>query len=251
MIPLATTELGTDSWITPIMEGEMSALGLDPVWVLVYTAAIMTILRLYAGAIVHRLSPLGLLAASSLIAALGLVFLSRATGITIFLAATVYGLGKTFFWPTMLGVVSERFPRGGALTINATGGVGMLSVGVIGTVFLGFWADTGTTERLQASNPDVYTQVVQEKSSVLGSYEAVDPDALAELPVEVQDIVAATTAEAQKDALATVAIFPVFMLICYLGLALYFRSTGGYRAEILGDDGAAPPAGGGAGPDEP
>ena len=176
MIPLATTELGTDSWITPIMEGEMEVLGLSPVWVLIYTALIMTILRLYAGPIVHRLSPLGLLAVSSLIAALGLVFLSQATGILIFVAATVYGLGKTFFWPTMLGVVSERFPKGGALTINATGGVGMLSVGVVGTVFLGFWADTGTAERLQASEPAVYAQVVQEKDSVLGAYEAVNPE---------------------------------------------------------------------------
>lgn len=51
-------------------------------------------------------------------------------------AATIYALGKTFFWPTMLGVAAERFPKGGALTLNAIGGMGMLSVGVIGAVFL-------------------------------------------------------------------------------------------------------------------
>ncbi len=208
----------------------------------------MTILRLYAGPIVHRLSPLGLLAVSSLIAALGLVFLSQATGILIFVAATVYGLGKTFFWPTMLGVVSERFPKGGALTINATGGVGMLSVGVVGTVFLGFWADTGTTERLQASEPAVYAQVVQEKDSVLGAYEAVNPELALELPQEQQDMIAATTAEAQKSALATVAIFPVIMLLCYLGLALYFKASGGYRAEVLVEQ--VKDTGGAAGPGE-
>jgi hypothetical protein len=230
MIPLATTELGTDSWITPLMEGEMAAIGLNPVWVLIYTALIMTFLRLYAGPVVHRLSPLGLLAVSSLVAALGLVFLSRATGMMIFAAATLYGLGKTFFWPTMLGVVSERFPRGGALTLNATGGVGMLSVGVVGTVFLGFWADTGTTERLRDQHPAIYSRVVQEKRSVLGNYQAVNQEAVAPADAET---VRSVLAEAQKDALTTVAIFPVIMLVCYLGLALYFKATGGYRAEVL------------------
>ena len=70
----------------------------------------------------------------------------------VFLAATIYGVGKTFFWPTMLGIVSERFPKGGALTLNAAGGVGMLSVGVVGTVFLGLAMD-GATEAQQVQLP--------------------------------------------------------------------------------------------------
>lgn len=285
MIPLATTELGTDSWITAIMTGEMHALGLDPGWVLVYTAAIMMVLRFFAGPIVHRLSPLGLLATSSLIAAVGLFFLSKSTGMTIFLAATLYGLGKTFFWPTMLGVVAERFPKGGALTLNATGGVGMLSVGVVGTVFLGFWQDTGTVERLQARLPEVAARVVVEKNSVLGTYRAIDHEKLRAATPRVEDearrrreIQQALVAKlgrvprgaeleralgsdpayqallrdplyaeqkrwrdeiermvgaSQKDALTQVAMFPILMLVCYLGLILYFRARGGYTAEVL------------------
>ena len=111
MMPLATTELGVDSWITALMEGEMGKLGLNAGWVLVYTSAIMMLLRFYAGPIVHRLSPLGLLAACAVIATIGLIFLSKATGVTILLAATLYGIGKTFFWPTTLGVVAEQFPK--------------------------------------------------------------------------------------------------------------------------------------------
>ncbi|MEL7187020.1 MAG: MFS transporter, partial [Pseudomonadota bacterium] len=126
MIPLATTELGTDAWITPLMVTEMAALNLHPGWVLIYTSAIMLVLRLFAGPIMHRMSPLGLLMASSAVAAVGLVALSSTAGMMIFVAATIYGLGKTFFWPTMLGVVAEQYPKGGALTLNATGGVGML-----------------------------------------------------------------------------------------------------------------------------
>jgi hypothetical protein len=108
------------------------------------------------------------------IAAGGLVFLSGTTGMMIFVAATVYGVGKTFFWPTMLGVVSERFPRGGALTLNATGGVGMLSVGVIGAVFLGYWQDTEKSVLLAEREPEIHAVVVVEKPSVLGDYEAID-----------------------------------------------------------------------------
>ncbi|MEJ7768920.1 MAG: MFS transporter, partial [Chitinophagaceae bacterium] len=141
MIPLATTELGTDSWITNLMTPEMQKVGFQGGWVLIYTSLIMAILRFYAGPIVHRLSPLGLLAASATIAAIGLVFLSYSTGFAIVIAATVYALGKTFFWPTMLGVVSEQFPKGGALAINFTGAVGMMGVGVIGAVILGFVQD--------------------------------------------------------------------------------------------------------------
>lgn len=170
MMPLATTELGTDSWITPLMEGQLE----NPVLVLVYTSAIMMVLRFFAGPIVHKLSPLGLLAACSAIAAIGLIALSNAAGMMIFVAATVYGVGKTFFWPTMLGVVSERFPKGGALTLNAAGGVGMLSVGVVGTMFLGYWQDTTKSSLLQEREPAIYEAVVIEEPSVLGTYSAID-----------------------------------------------------------------------------
>ena len=118
MMPLATTELGTDGAITGIMEEPMKAEGWNPLWVLIYTSAIMMILRFwFAGPIVNKLTPIGLLMVSALLAIIGLFFLSTAQGLTmIFIFATLYGFGKTFFWPTMLGVVSEQCPKGGALT---------------------------------------------------------------------------------------------------------------------------------------
>src|SRR5688572_17446010 len=138
MIPLATTEIGTDGWITGIMEGVLGGTKIHPGWVLVYTSLIMMILRFFAGPIVHSLSPLGLLAVSAVLAIIGLACLSVSTGLfAIFGAATVYALGKTFFWPTMLGVVSEQTPRGGALTLNAISGIGMLAVGTLGFPFIG------------------------------------------------------------------------------------------------------------------
>ena len=68
---------------------------------------------------------------------LGLVALSKGTGLGILVAATLYGFGKTFFWPTMLGVVGERFPRGGAITMGAVGATGALSAGLLGTPGIG------------------------------------------------------------------------------------------------------------------
>ena len=234
MLPLATTELGTDSWITELVTPVMAELGLQAGWILVYTALIMMILRFFAGPIIHRLSPLGLLAVCSAIAIVGLVTLSKATGIMIFVAATIYALGKTFFWPTMLGVAAERFPKGGALTLNAIGGMGMLSVGVIGAVFLGNIQDKQIDRELFQQNPAVHQKVVaKEKSSVFGKYSPLDQEKIGSLKSDEKLVVDTIKASAKKNALLTVAIFPAIMLVCYLVLILYFRSKGGYKAEEL------------------
>jgi len=234
MMPLAITELGTDSWITALMEPEMAQLGLPAGLVLVYTSAIMMIMRFFAGPIVHKLSPLGLLAVSSLVAALGLVALSASTGVAILLAATLYGFGKTFFWPTMLGVVSERFPKGGALTLNSISGVGMLTVGVVGTALLGNIQDKTIDGRLQEKHPEVHAKIIDaEKMSVFGAYSPVNQQKVDRLPEAERTQVQTVRDEAKKAALAGVAGFPVFMLVCYLILILYFRAKGGYKAEVL------------------
>ncbi|HTQ37779.1 MAG TPA: MFS transporter [Pirellulales bacterium] len=235
MFPLATTELGTDNWITSLMTPEMESLGYNAAWVLVYTSAIMLILRLVAGPIVHKLSPLGLLTVCAALAACGLIFLSKASGMTIFAAATLYGVGKSFFWPTMLGVVSEQFPKGGALTLNATGGVGMLAVGVLGMPFIGLLQEKATTNELKQQQPALYETVKSStaKQSVFGSYESIDPANVSTLPKADQDTIAATEKAAKKGALATMAIFPCVMFVCYFILIVYFRSQGGYQAQVL------------------
>jgi hypothetical protein len=234
MVPLATTELGTDSWISPLMEPEMSKIGLSGGWVLVYTSLIMLILRFFAGPIVHKLSPLGLLAVSSAIAACGLLFLSVSAGLTILLAATLYGLGKAFFWPTMLGVAAEQFPKGGALTLNTLGGVGMLAVGVLGAPFQGFIQDTKVDRELKAANQVVYAQVIKEpKQSVFGEFRAVDPGKVEKLPKEAKEQVTGIQDAAKRNVLVTTAIFPGIMLVSYLALILYFKAKGGYKPQII------------------
>ncbi len=231
MIPLATTELGVDSWVTSLMVPEM---GRFAGWVLVYTSFIMMVLRFCAGPIVHRLSPLGLLATCAAIAGCGLLWLSHATGAAILLAATAYGVGKTFFWPTMLGIAAERFPKGGALTLNTMGGVGMLGVGVVGAVLLGNIQDREIDRKLAAEHPAVHATVVGESQvSVFGAYRPVDEKKLHAAPAEAQEKVTVIQSAAKKSALRTVAIFPAIMFVCYVALIIYFRLTGGYRPEEL------------------
>ena len=126
----------------------------------VYTAGLMFVLRFFAGPIVARINPLGLLCVSSVLAGFGLYMLGNTkTGIAILAAVTIYGLGKTFLWPTMLGVVSERFPRGGAMTIGTVGGFGMLSAGFLGGPGIGYTQDLTASVYLQQNAPQAYERV--------------------------------------------------------------------------------------------
>jgi MFS family permease len=152
-------ELGTDSWITNITEAmtrsEATAAVGSGFLLFIYAAAIMFVLRFFAGPIVERTNPLGLLCLSTILGTSGLLFLSYSrTAAMAWLAVTIYGFGKTFLWPTMLGIVGERFPRGGALTMGVIGGVGMLSAGLLGTPGIGYKQDFFATKQLkQLSEP--------------------------------------------------------------------------------------------------
>jgi MFS family permease len=237
MLPLATTELGLDSWITDLMGPEMAHIGLHAGWVLVYTSVIMTVLRCFAGPLVHKLSPLGLLAVCSGLAIVGLVTLSKAAGLGILLAATLYGVGKSFFWPTMLGVVTERFPRGGAVTLNCIGGVGMLGLSV-GMVFLGNIQDKRVATDLANHDAAEKTQLAAsylgaEKSSVFGPYRALDQDKLKAAPTADKTAIEAVQGVAKKNALSTASIFPAIMVVCYIILIGFFRARGGYKSREI------------------
>jgi MFS family permease len=149
-------ELGTDSWISKIT-GTIMASPANGLLLFVYTSSLMFILRFFAGPIVEKISPLGLLAVSALFGAGGLTLLGNAQGaIMCIVAATVYGIGKTFLWPTMLAVVSEQFPKGGAITIGAAGGVGMLAAGLLGGPGIGFLQDSNASANLRQASAAVF-----------------------------------------------------------------------------------------------
>jgi len=151
-------ELGTDSWITNITERVLSNQNYA-LYAFIWTNALMFTLRFFAGPIVEKINPIGLLFASSALGVIGLYILGNPTVDTIWpwiAGVTVYGLGKTFYWPTLLGVISERFPKGGALALGISGGVGMLSAGLLGSTGIGYKQDYFAVQALQESSSETY-----------------------------------------------------------------------------------------------
>lgn len=156
-------ELGTDSWITNIT-GSILQNAQSGLLLFIWTSGLMFVLRFFAGPIVHRISPLGLLFLSGVLGAVGLTLLGNSTTpMACVIAATVYGFGKTFLWPTMLGVVSERFPRGGAVTLGLVGGVGMLSAGLFGGPGIGYKQDYFAYNNLKSASPETYNRYKSEE----------------------------------------------------------------------------------------
>lgn len=262
-------ELGTDSWIARITGAILDET--TGRWLFVYTSALMFVLRFVAGPIVHKISPLGLLFFSAVFASFGLYTLGGVgTTLAAFAALTIYGLGKTFFWPTMLAVVSERFPQGGAVTLGMVGGVGMLSAGLLGGPGIGFKQDKFASEKLQEVSEDTFTRYKAENENTFlvfttnglnGQKVATLSDDGATLASDLEILQAAggenenlmqldqwwtdqakayaaddagpveeATLFGSRMALKLTAIVPAVMAVCYLLLILYFRSIGGYKA---------------------
>jgi MFS family permease len=151
-------ELGTDSWIINITNTVLANQSTALI-AFIWTNVLMFTLRFFAGPIVHKISPLGLLFCSAVVGTVGLVLLGLPAVTTTALwivAVTVYGAGKTFYWPTMLGVVSERFPKAGALALGLSGGIGMLSAGLLGGPLIGYKQDYAATAELKKASDPTY-----------------------------------------------------------------------------------------------
>jgi MFS family permease len=269
-------ELGTDSWISKIT-GSIMASPANGLKLFVYTSSLMFILRFVAGPIVHRISPLGLLFTSGVLGAVGLTMLGGAQGAFMcVVAATVYALGKTFLWPTMLAVASERFPKGGAVAIGLMGGVGMLSAGLLGGPAIGYKQDYYATKDLQGKSQETYARysvaepkgflflpaikgldgakvgVLSDGGKELANVGAAlakqgktdsNHEALAAWWSTAQataetdgKLVTDATLEGGRMALKVTAAVPALMAILYLALILYFRAKGGYKALNVAEE---------------
>jgi hypothetical protein len=237
MFLLATTELGTDNWIQDII-GAVMKNPMIGTWFFIYTASIMFVLRFFAGPIVHKISPLGLLATCAATAAVGLFWLGHAgTNVAmLFGAATLYGVAKTFFWPTTLGTVSEQYPRGGALLLNAMGGVGMIAVGTIGGPAIGTLQDMSFNRAVAVAAPEVHKEVAAEKTDgQFFNYQFIDKAkvASANLSADQREQLTTIEGDTKQSALSKIAVLPATMCVCYLILIAYFQTKGGYQAEVL------------------
>jgi MFS family permease len=273
-------ELGTDSWIINITETVLRNKTLALV-AFIWTNVLMFTLRFFAGPIVHKISPIGLLFGSAVLGATGLVLLGLPitdTAILWLVAVTVYGIGKTFYWPTMLGVISERFPRGGPLALGVSGGIGMISAGFLGGPIIGYQQDfAASTELKQTSMPayDRYKtdtpaaplpglpKVAGLDNAKLGVLRDEGKQLKADLELAPQDKnlgalntwwqsqgqphaaadkdeVGAAQVEGGKKALFWTAAIPAAMAVCYLLLIVFYSLTGGYKQIHIADEEVGP-----------
>ncbi len=236
---LGYVELGTDSWISNIT-GNILASPSKGLLLFVYTSSLMFILRFCAGPIVHKISPLGLLFVGATCGCIGLSLLGRVqTGMLLIVAASIYGIGKTFLWPTMLAVASDRFPKGGAITIGAMGGIGMLSAGLLGGPGIGYNQDYMASKNLQETAPVVYAQYKSDTANQFLFFPEIHGlDGSKVGAIRGKDDTARTPEEKQvhdadlyggQAALRMTAAVPATMATLFLLLILYFKASGGYK----------------------
>jgi MFS family permease len=237
---VGAVELGTDGWIEAITGNLFTAE--QGKMLFIWTSAIMFGLRFCAHWIETKLglSPIGILVTSALLAFVGLQLASGMHSFAIALVALgIYALGKTFFWPTMLAVVGDRFPRSGAVAMSIMGGIGMLSAGLIGGPGLGYAKDRFTAESLQKDAPAAYASA---KASSESKFLFLDPvTAVAGDKLEAakkagdkgdanQKAIVAANQAGDRATLKADSFIPLTMAAIYLLLLFYFKSIGGYRA---------------------
>lgn len=205
MFLTATSELAPGQWVNISLS---NIVGMQGIILLVYVSALMFVMRHFAGPIVDRISSVGLMFVSCLAAGIGLYLLSLASSpLLAFAAATVWGIGVCFMWPTMLAIISERFPRGGAMAMGMMGFAGGMAIQFVlprmGAIFDSAKAEAaGGAEQLAGLSPEAMTEVVRYAS--VESFQAV--------------------------AIVPLLLLPVFGLIWMLD-----RKTGDSTKETIGD----------------
>ena len=180
----AATELGTGQWI----EALLGQVGVSAILLLVFINGIMALGRSFAGPVVHRLNPVGMLVFSAVFSCLGLIWLSYSSGYMAFAAAAVFAIGICYFWPTILGFVAEYIPKSGALGLSIIGGAGMLSVS-FALPFIGNLYDSQVATAVTSGLSETAAQL-----------------------------------EGGSNTLRYVAILPAFLIIAFGGLYLYGKN---------------------------
>ncbi len=190
MFGTAITELFTGQWIDVLLKNVSD----NAILLLTIETGIMVVGRGFAGPVVHKFSPQGVLLISAVLAAVGLYLLSHTNGNMLFVGAIIFGMGVCYFWPTMLGFVSENLPKTGAVGINLMGGAGMFAVSVY-MIFMGGFYDRLVAAKVPAgtSDADMANVLVQAKKS------------------------------AGPEIINATLIIPLVLIIAFAGLNIYMR----------------------------
>ena len=157
----ATTELGTSQWLQPLLEKS----GASPMLILAMITGIMAVGRYFAGPIVHKLNPIGVLFMSAIVSAVAIYMMSLADGTMLYGASILFAFGVCYFWPTMIGFVSEYMPKTGALGMSLVGGMGMFATGIWNPI-IGSWIDTNTQTALDSGLTQDLAEIAAGKATL-------------------------------------------------------------------------------------
>lgn len=240
---VGAVELGTDGWIQNI-EGAILT-PKEATWLFIFTSLLMFLLRFCANFIEKNigLSPVGILLTCASLACFGLNLVAGINAFGTALGAlAVYALGKTFFWPTMLAVASDRFPRCGAVAISIMGGLGMMSAGLVGSPGLGYAKDRFSGEEL-AKNAAAYQEFKAAQPSqwlFFSEAHGIDGQKLdaarkldADKRTPSQQAAIDADVKGNRRTLRADSFIPATMAVIYLLILLYFKSIGGYKPVHL------------------
>ncbi|MFS4493019.1 MFS transporter [Maribacter sp. 2308TA10-17] len=167
----ATAELGVQQWVEKILGSS----GVHPMLILAMVTGIMAIGRYFAGPLIHKLNPIGVLWMSAIITTLAVYSMSIAEGPMIYVSAILFALGVCYFWPTTIGFVSEYLPKTGALGMSLVGGAGMFATGMWQPV-IGSWLDKGREAALASGETAKAAEIIAGKTTL--SYMVYFPLAL-------------------------------------------------------------------------
>ena len=199
MFGTAITELFTEQWIDVLLKNITG----NALLILTLDTGVMVVGRAFAGPVVHRFSPQGVLLISTTVAALGLYLLGHSTGNMIFIGALVFGMGVCYFWPTMIGFVSENLPKTGAVGLNLMGGAGMFAVSLY-MIIMG-----GRFDSLIAGKLPAGADLKQYLDAPAGS--------------EMANLLNEAKKAAGPEILNTTLILPVILIAAFGGLVIYMR----------------------------
>jgi fucose permease len=200
MFGTAITELFTGQWIGVLLKNVTE----NSLLILAVSTGIMVIGRAFAGPVVHRLAPHGVLLMSAILSTLGLYILGHSGGSMVFLGALVFGMGVCYFWPTMLGFVAEYMPKTGAVGLNLMGGAGMFAVSLY-TIFMGGVYDNKIAAKLPAG-ADL---------KLYNSPEATQ---------QMKDALGEANKAAGPEIINATLFIPVVLIVAFAGLFFYMRS---------------------------
>ena len=200
MFGTAITELFTGQWIDVLLKNVSD----NAILILTVSTGVMAIGRAFAGPIVHRLAPQGVLLMSAILATIGLYLLGHTSGNMVFVGALVFGMGVCYFWPTMLGFVSEYMPKTGSVGLNLMGGAGMFAVSLY-MMFMGGYYDKLIAAKLPAG-------------ADLKLYNA--PEATKEM----KDALGEANKLAGPEIINATLVIPIVLIVAFAGLYFYMRN---------------------------